>query len=232
MVTENNDPRIVRGMEAQLKQRQARLKAGERPLGWKVGFGAAAAMARLGIAGPLVGFLTDKTLLPSGAKVGIGGWTRALAEPEIAIHMGRDLDSDSDRATAKAAIAAIGPAIELADLHFSPDEIEVILAGNVYHRHIIYGQADSSRAGCVLDGLVGRVTHNGETSETTDLQSLTGDLIEIVQHVANVLAAFGEKLRAGEIIIAGSIVPPIPIAPQQKISYTLDPVDTITVNTF
>ena len=39
-----DDPRIARGMRAQLARRRERIAAGEAPLGWKVGFGAPAAM--------------------------------------------------------------------------------------------------------------------------------------------------------------------------------------------
>ena len=65
MSTAHNDARILRGMERQLRIRQARLDAGEKPLGWKVGFGSPAAMEGLGIDAPLIGFMTDKSLLPS-----------------------------------------------------------------------------------------------------------------------------------------------------------------------
>ena len=34
----------------------------------------------------------------------------------------------------------------------------------------------------------------------------------------------------GEIIITGSIVPPVPIASKEEIRYTLDPVNTIVIN--
>jgi 2-keto-4-pentenoate hydratase len=218
-------------METQLELRRARLKAGEKPLGWKVGFGAPAALERLSIDAPLIGFLTDKTLLPSGATASIAGWVKAIAEPEIAVYLGQDLAVASDRATARAAIAAIGPAIELADVSFPPDDVAAILAGNIYHRHLIVGRKDASRAGCRLDGLVGHVYHNGtEIAATTDLQALTGDLVDIVRHVADLLTAFGERLRAGEVIITGSIVPPIGIAGQEEIRFTLDPVDTLSIN--
>jgi 2-keto-4-pentenoate hydratase len=53
-------------MDRQLTLRQARLDAGETSLGWKVGFGAPAALERLGLDAPLVGFLTG-SLAPSGA---------------------------------------------------------------------------------------------------------------------------------------------------------------------
>jgi 2-keto-4-pentenoate hydratase len=42
-----DDPRIVRGMEKQLAARRARIAAGEKPIGWKVGLGAPPAMVRI-----------------------------------------------------------------------------------------------------------------------------------------------------------------------------------------
>ena len=55
-----DDQRILRGMAVQLGRRRERLDAGEQPLGWKVGFGAPAAMQKLAIQTPLIGFLTDQ----------------------------------------------------------------------------------------------------------------------------------------------------------------------------
>jgi 2-keto-4-pentenoate hydratase len=226
-----DDARIVRGMERQLNLRRERLGLGEKPLGWKVGFGASAALERLDIDGPLVGFLTDKSLLSSGTTASIGGWANAVVEPEIAVYLGSELAAGADRETARAAISAVGPAIELADVHFPPNDVETILAGNIYHRHVILGQADSSRAGCVLDGLVGRVFHNGEAvAEVTDSQAVTGDLIDIVRHVADVLAASGERLRAGEVVITGSIISPLAVAAQDEFRFELEPLDTISIN--
>jgi 2-keto-4-pentenoate hydratase len=225
-----NDPRIVRGMEKQLRLRQERLDAGHKPIGWKVGFGAPAALERLRLDAPLIGFLTDKTVLPSNATVSIADWTKPAMEAEIAVYMGKDLPAAADRKTTQAAIASIGPAIELADMHFAPDDVEAVLAGNIYNRHVILGRADSSRAGCVLNGLTGRISHNGqELSPVTALQALTGDIINIVSHVADVLVKSGETLRAGELIITGSIIPPLWIRPRDRIQYQLEPIDTIAV---
>ena len=50
---------ILRGMEKMLAARRKRLEAGEKPIGWKVGFGAPASLKSLGLEMPLVGFLTD-----------------------------------------------------------------------------------------------------------------------------------------------------------------------------
>ncbi len=218
-------------MTAQLKLRQDRLDAGEKPLGWKVGFGAPGAMERLGIDAPLIGFLTDGALLRSDVTLSFAGWTKPAAEPEIAVYMGKDVMEASDRETTRAAIASVGPAIELADVNFPPGDVEAILARNIYNRHVVLGRPDASRAGGVLDGLVGHLYRNGrEAAATTDPQALTGDLVDIVRHVANLLAALGERLRAGEVIITGSIVPPLWIESDEEIRFTLDPIDTILIN--
>src|SRR5262245_17235448 len=108
-----DDPRIARGMQKQLAERRARIAAGEKPLGWKVGLGAKPARERLKITMPLVGYMMQKALVPSGGTVSFAGWTQPVAEPEIAVHMAADLPGGADRAATIAAIGALGPAIEL-----------------------------------------------------------------------------------------------------------------------
>lgn len=225
------DLRIQRGMQIQLSRRKALLDGGVRPLGWKIGFGSPQAMARLGTEAALVGFMTYDNLLESGATVSIGEWTEPVAETELAVHMGRDLAPGSTQQAARLAIASIAPAIELADLHFPPDDIEAILSDNIYHRHVILGEADLSRAGGDIAGLTGRVLVDGdEFATTTDMQTLTGNLIQNVCHVADLLAAFDLGLQAGDVIIAGAIVPPIHITPDSELVYVLDPVGQISAS--
>jgi 2-keto-4-pentenoate hydratase len=225
-----DDPRILRGMAAQLGRRRERLDAGEQPLGWKVGFGAPAAMQKFAIKAPLIGFLTDQALVATGATVSLAGWSKPVAEPEIAVHMGRDLSAGADRDTVKAAIAGLGPAIELADVDRPPDDVEHILAGNIYQRGVIVGPCDASRAGGAVDGLHGHIARNGSAfAQTSDPQALTGDLIDIVRHVADTLAAFGQTLRAGQIIITGSIVPPLFVEAGEEIAFELDPLGSVSI---
>jgi len=228
-----DDPRILRGMEKQFKLRQDRLNAGERHVGWKVGFGAPLSMQKLRLERPLVGFLTDKILLPSGSSVSIAGWTKPAMEPEVAVHMGRDLLAGAYLETTRNAIASLGLAIEVADVHFVPENVEDILADNIFNRHVILGKADSLRAGGQLTDLTGYVSHNNEElPPVTDLQALTGDMIELVRHVANTLSVFGETLRAGDVIITGSIVPPLSVVEKDSVLYRLEPIDSLSVNFF
>ena len=226
-----DDPRVVRGMQAQLEMRRQRLDAGDKPLGWKVGFGAPAMLELLKISGPLVGFLTQNARVQSGGSISFAGWSKPVAEPEIAVHIGRDVPAGADLEAAKAAIAGISPAIEIVDLTAPPQDPERILGDNIYQRHVVLGGSGPARAGAQPDGLTCRIIRHGkEFARTTDPQANTGQWVNIVRHVADVLAAFGERLRAGEIIITGSVVPPLIIAPDEDgIAFEVDPIGGVSV---
>ena len=226
-----DDPRIQRGMTEQLAKRRARIATGEAPLGWKVGFGAPAMMEKFRIAAPLVGFLMTGGRIASGGTASLAGWVKPVAEPEIAVHIGRDLPGGGDRAAAAAAIAALGPAIELADADLPFEDPEAILKGNIFQRHVILGEPDASRAGGRTAGLTARVfRRDAEVAQTGDPEAATGKLADIVRHVADLLAAFGEELSAGDVIIAGSVVPPLLIeADETAVAYALEPIGRISV---
>jgi 2-keto-4-pentenoate hydratase len=228
-----DDPRITRGMAAQFRRRRELLDSGHKPLGWKLAFGGPAAMERLHTNAPLVGFLTDRAIVPSGSALPVSGWTKPAAEPEITVYIGKDLPAGAGRDTTKAAIAALGPAIEVADVDHPSDDVEGTLACDIYQRHIILGRSDPARAGGLLDGLAARVLRNGaeiaNLADPQSLQSLTGELIDIVRHTANLLAVYGETLQAGQIIIAGSLIPPIWVEPGEEIVFDLAPLDSISV---
>lgn len=214
-------------MAAMLASRSRRLAAGERPIGWKLGFGAPIWLDRFELTGPLVGFLTDATNHPSGAMVSCEGWSNPVAEPEIAVYVGRDVDDPTRVADA---IAALGPAIELADVHSPPESIEDVLAGNIFHRAVVLGDPDPARAGGLRVGLRARIRRDGvEVADTTDLESATGDLVEILGHAAALLAASGERLRSGDVVIMGSVIPPLPVSPGTVVGFRLSESPEITV---
>lgn len=226
-----NDPRVQRGMKKQLALRSERVAAGDRAIGWKVAFGGKAIQEKLGIGGPLVGFLSQGNAVQSGASVSVAGWVKPVAEPEVAAYMGRDLPGGASEDAARTAIAKLGPAIELIDSQRPPEDPEAVLAGNVAHRYVVLGPADAARAGGRSDGLAGRVFRRGvETARTSDVEAMPGSVLGLIRHVADYLAAFGETLRAGDVIICGSIVTPVAIEPDEsEFTYALDPIGEVSV---
>lgn len=224
------DPRVRAGMAAQLELRERRLAAGERPLGWKLGFGSAEAMAKLGTAAPLVGFLTDRSLLAPGEAPSLAGWANPLLEPEVAVRIGAEPAPGGSLEDAESAIEALGPAFELADLDPPPAAVEEILAANIFHRAIALGPVAglAEAAPARLRAVVER--GDGEAEQITDPQAPTGEVVALIRHVADLLDRFGLALRAGEIVICGSIVAPISVAPGDRVRYQLEPVGELSID--
>jgi len=209
------------------------LAAGARSVGWKVGFGAPASLALMQITAPLLGFITDSTVLESGATVAATGWDRGIVEFEVAVRLGQDLGPGSSAAQSRDAVSAVGPAIELAnvDLQVAATGVEEIVAGDIFHVGVIYGAMDADRAGLDITGLVARILIDGvERAATADLQATTGDYARIVTTVADTLAANGETLRAGDTIITGSVIPPIPVTEGREFTFALEPFEPISVH--
>jgi 2-keto-4-pentenoate hydratase len=202
------DPRVRRGMEAQLESRRGRLAAGDERLGWKVGFGTPQAYEKLGTSAPLVGYL----LSPPPAD-SLEGLARPALEPEVAVRVGEGHT-----------VAAIGPAFELADPE-DTDDVERILAGNIFHRGVVLGPMSErdTVGGATL-------TVNGERTPVPDPQALPGPVADRVAHVAALLPAFGEELRPGDIVITGSIVPPFPVAPGDRVDYELEGFEPLSIS--
>jgi 2-keto-4-pentenoate hydratase len=226
-----SDPRISNGMRAQFDLRRKRLDAGAKQVGWKVGFGAPAAMEKLKLTAPLVGFLLDSAILSDRATVSLKGWQKPVAEAEIAAYIGHDIPGNADRETVRSAITALGPAIELADIDVPMDDVQAVLSGDIFQRHVILGPRDTTRARARLDGLSARITRSGkDVPAPADLEANTGEIVGIVRHVADVAAALGDGVRAGQFIICGALTGPMFLEPGETgLDYVLDPVGSVSV---
>jgi len=224
MTALHQDPRVRRGMERQLELRRGLIGDGARPIGWKLGLGTPAAMESYRTSAPLVGFLTDRGLREGGSEISVGDWGRPTAEPEVAVHIAADVPGGADRDAAAAAIGGLGVAIELVDI--GDGEVEEILAGDIFHRHVLLGPASA----VAEDQLRAEVRHGSEVAAVEDPWALVGDAARAVAHLAEHLAAFGERVRAGDVLITGSIVAAIRVAPGERLEYRLEPLGALVID--
>jgi 2-keto-4-pentenoate hydratase len=218
---------VLEGTRLMLDRRERLLEQGGRMIGWKLAFGAPHWLDKFGLAGPLVGFLAESNVRSSGATVSCRGWVHPVAEPEIAVYLGRDVD-EPDRVAES--ISGLGAAIELADVDSPPEDIGGVLEGNIFHRAVVLGRPDHSRVGGSVVGMRARITNKGsEIADTEDLEALTGDIVSILGHTSWLLQAAGARLKAGDVVIAGSVVLPIPVRPGDEITFELGPLPPISV---
>ena len=201
---------VAAGMRALLARRDAELGAGgASPVGWKVGFNLPAVWDQLGIDAPVAGYLTSRTVVAPGSEVSVAGWTQPTLEPEIAITVGED-----------GGVAALAPAIEAVDVDLPFEDVEAILARNIFHRAVALGEPGE------LGDFSCRVRLNGEEVRSADA---TEDPAETVARVAAFLAEHGARLEPGHRIIAGTLTPPLPVAPGDEVEVDLGTLGAISL---
>ena len=211
-----SDERVTRGMKAQLADARRTLDRDERPLGWKLGFGTEAAMQKLGIDAPLVGYLPTANRLESGAVVDISNWGNPKLEPEIVARAGDDGE-----------ITAIGAAIELVDLDPSVGDPEAILERNIFQRHVLLGPVEEGASAADVSLKV--IVDGEEVAASDQVTEATGELDGLVKHVAKTLKAAGAELERGDMVICGSIVPALDVEPGRTVEVRVEPLGSLTV---
>ena len=202
-------PAVLRGLAAQAARLRERTDAGERRAGWKVALNDPRVQKALGIGAPVIGFMTSATVLPGGARHSLAGSTRPAIEPEVAIHVGEG-----------GRIAGLGAALEVIDVDLPFEDLEAILEGNVFHRAAVLGPPVAGVAG--LAGRTARMTRGDGEQTTIDVEQAGLDPAEVVRLVGGYLEAVGDTLRDGDVIIAGSLVPAVPLGGDERVALEID----------
>jgi 2-keto-4-pentenoate hydratase len=195
---------VERGTVALLTRRREILAQGAQPIGWKVGFNVPDIQEKLGIDRPLAGFLTSGGLLEDGSE-----WDDlpVVVESEVAVEIGSDGRS----------IAALLPALEVADPPDLDLGVEQILAGNIFHRAVAFGPRVETR-----DPGAGRILVNGEEQHALSAEHTSTNLEAMVEVVAGRLAEADEELQPGDRIITGVLAPPHAAQPGDTVRLELE----------
>ncbi len=198
---------VERGTAALLMRRREILAKGARPVGWKIGFNVPDLQEKLGIDGPLAGFLISDGLLEDRASWPLGDEGDVVVESEVAVELGDDARS----------IAALLPALELADPPDLSLDVETILAGNIFHRAVAFGpRVETDAPGAA------RIIVNGEVQHEIPAKEAGARLEEMIGVVAGRLADAGEHLEAGQRIITGVLAPPHAAKPGDVVRLEID----------
>jgi 2-keto-4-pentenoate hydratase len=209
------DPRVAAGLERQLVSWRALVEGGTGRVGWKIGLNAPPVMEQLELRHPVIGFLTGATVVESGGSHSLAGAAKPLVEAEVAIELRRNVETDAEVDEALAAIQSLGPALELVDIPSPPDDVETVVAGNIFHRAVAFGP---HRQDAAVSGLEARLQVNGEERERGPGAV---DLAETIRLVADLLGAAGERLQAGDRIIAGALTTPVEVSPGDEVALEL-----------
>jgi len=212
---------------------ERRLADGERVIGKKIGVTSKAVQSMLNVHQPDFGYLTDRMLYANGDALPIStDMIAPRAEGEIAFILKRDLIGPGvTNAQVLAATECVMPCFEIVDSRVRDWKIKIqdTVADNASCGLFVLGDtAMSPRAiDLVTCGMV--MEKNGAIVATGAGAAALGSPVNCVAWLANTLGHFGIPLKAGEVILSGSLVPLLPVVPGDNVHVSIGGLGTASV---
>lgn len=183
---------------------------GRRIVGRKAGLTAVAVQQQLGVDQPDFGVLFDDMRVADGGRLDPARCIQAKAEAEIAFVLGADLPSpETTVEQVAAAVASVHAAIEIVDSRIADWKITFAdtVADNGSSAFFVLADQGLPVAGLDLEGAAMTMTVNGEVASTGIGAAALGNPLNAAAWLARTLAAAGEPLKAGDVLLAGALGP-------------------------
>lgn len=180
------------------------------PIGYKIGLTSRRMQTMCGIDQPIAGVVLADRLHRSGARVAIADYGRIGLEFEIAVRMGSDLPTSGPAWTTESIaehVAGVCAAIEIVDdraADYAELDVLSLVADNSWNGGVVL--SDFRSGWPALDAVAGVVSRNGAEIDRGHGRDVLGHPFAPLAWLANALAAKGLSLRAGEIVMTGSLV--------------------------
>ncbi|WP_159980566.1 MULTISPECIES: 2-keto-4-pentenoate hydratase [unclassified Novosphingobium] len=204
---------------------------GRRIVGRKVGLTAKAVQTQLGVDQPDFGVLFADMDVPNGGNVSPSTLLQPKAEAEIAVIIGADLPArEISEAEMVAAISEAAAAIEIVDSRIADWNITFAdtVADNGSSALFVLGEERRSLEGLDLWSCGMVLERNGEVASLGAGAACLGHPIKAATWLANTLAARGEPLRKGDIILTGALGPMVPLFSGDEIKVTIGGLGTVS----
>jgi len=215
-----------------------KLAAGRRKIGWKIGLTSRAMQDALKIDTPDSGVLLDDMAFVNGATVPAGRFIQPRIEAEIAFVMRAPLaGADCSRDDVLAATDYVAPSLEILDTRIlradpATGQTRVIvdtISDNAANAGIVLG-AERHAPDAVDLRWTGAIVSRDDVVEETGLGAgVLNDPVTSVLWLARRMAAYGQRIEAGDIVLSGSFIRPIEAPPGARIAADFGPFGSVHI---
>jgi 2-keto-4-pentenoate hydratase len=200
---------------------------GAGPVGYKIGLTSKRMQDMCGIGSPIAGVVLADRVHASGVSLKASAYGRVGVEFEIAVRLKRDLVPSGDVPTladVAAAVDAVCPAIEIVDdrsADYRALDVRSLIADNSWNAGIVLGEFVHDWP--ELRTIEGIVAVDGKAVDRGSGSDVLGHPFHPVAWLATHLAGQGAGLRAGDIVMTGSLV--TTKFPDRPVAYRFDVTD-------
>jgi 2-keto-4-pentenoate hydratase len=176
----------------------------------------------MGITHPCGGAIFTKTIHTSPARLRTSDFVNLRLESEIALKLGTDLPASRapwTRTSIAPAVAGAMPAFELIEdrnADYPRCDVRSLIVENCWNGGIVIGAAKSVSPAALV-GIAGKLTIGGKLAG----EGFAEDPCATLAWLANHLAERGRGLKAGMVVITGSVIPTMSIKPGEHAVFSV-----------
>lgn len=209
-----------------------RLAAGAVVVGRKIGLTSEVVQRQLGVEQPDFGVLFADMEVPDGGTAAMERLLQPKVEAEIAFGLSTDLaEGDLDTAQVRAAVAWAAPALEIVDSRVADWDISFAdtVADNASSGMFVIGapQVDLASIDPVTVEMV--MTLNGVEVSVGRGSATLGDPLAALAWLARTARAFGDPLRAGQVILSGALGPMVAVTGGDCVTANISTLGSVSV---
>lgn len=204
------------------------------PAGFKIGATARRMQEYLGLNEPAAGFMASANLHSDGARLRWADYVRVGVECELAVRLAHDLPpGPCTEDQAAEAVAALVAAIEVVENRYGDLPTlgtPTLIADQVFHAAAVVGPDHAGWRDLDPAALPGRIETDGTVRDTGFGRDLLGHPMRALAWLAgsSLAAAFG-GLKAGQVVMLGSVTPPVWLDAPCRVAVHFPPLPSVTL---
>ncbi len=222
----------------QSAQMVQKLAAGRTVIGWKIGLTSKVMQDALGITTPDSGVIYDDMDFADGTTIPADRFIQPRIEAEIAFVMKAPLDGKVTREQVLEATDFVAPAIEILDTRIlrsdpatgASRKIFDTVSDNAANGGIVLGQQHHAPDAFDLRWVGAILQKNDEVVATGLGAAVLNDPVMGIVWLAERMQQYGQRIEAGQVVLAGSFVAPIECPSGTRIEADYGPFGQVSVN--
>lgn len=232
LTAEAPDMTLEEAYDIQRASMARRYERGEELVGMKMGLTSKAKMEQVGVHAPIYGHLTDTMVAGDGAEIERDDYIHPRVEPEVCFVLGADLEGPVTPAEALDAVDSVCAALEVIDSRFRDFKFTIIdvVADNASSSTIVLGTERLDPRDVDLGNLGMVLEHNGQVAQTGSSAAIYEHPLNSLAELANLLAERGEKLHAGQLVMAGAATAAIHVDTGDHVRAAVDQLGTVELH--